>query len=452
VTAVVVRKAKQRILSPLFEARKRLSLAVRRAAVLGALLLYAPYARGDPAFPAPLAILDAGGATVAALNVGLLVKRPHEATWMLSCGADASGDVLGYRPDPLSAGRILAILHEGVAITDDLGCTWTHHARTQGQLIDAGFDSERIGRIWLLAASVRAPLLLTYDLDQNSVIRSQLLPPGIEIENAATAGTGDAQRWYAAAYHAASGSSYLLYSGSDDGEWSTRPIAEQSFERPRLVENSQPHYPIIVRLMGGASDRIALANDDGSFRISPPLGGYARTVWQNGALGYLVAVRRPDDHLLMRLDAGGQVVESTATSIAIRSLYGAPEKLLALAYTLDGSAPLLQSDDVGRTWSPAVRFAEVGLRRDCRTHPNECAAGCLRLVGAGLLRSKACDLMEMANDDGGRPPAADVRQHPSCAGAISVRNSSGSVLLALAVAKLGAARRARFNSYREGRK
>jgi hypothetical protein len=407
--------------------------------VLGGLIL-APRARAaeDPAFPAPIALMKTDDATVLALNVGLMVKRSEDPAWSLSCAPDPAGDVLGYRSDPAEPNTILAVLHTGVAVTRDLGCTWKLYKVPQGQLLDAGFEGDRPSRIWQLVAIPGALMIELRDFSGNSAPETFLLPPDLDVEGIAVGGAGDHRRLYVAAYESQSGSSLLLEIDRETRRSTRHVIAEETFERPRIVFAAQESNALTVRLMGSLEDRLAFTADARAFSFSPRLGGFARAVWRNGSEGHLVAVRAAESHVLLRLDARGEVTDATPMTFATRGIYGESQHLSALAYALDDSPPLYESTDLGRTWSPVVRLSQARLRSQCAAVNRDCATGCMQLATAGLVSVVACGVEPV---DGGSVKS----EAPSgCALTMTTPRSDAAFAIAMAAFQLAVAVRWRY--------
>jgi hypothetical protein len=358
--------------------------------------------------------MPGGDAPVVGLNVGLLVHEPDAATWELTCPAQAAGDVLGYRADPSSPPRVLAILHGAVAVSEDLGCSWTQWPLGDVQVLDAGFDGE--GRIWVLVAQMEGGevRLERWERDGPGDRPSSLLPVGYEIGNAMLAGQGADQRFYVTGYDAAAGSAYLFEAGASGGRWHMRGLTDGSFELPRLVYAAADSHALVVRLMAGDSERLALTDDGESFRVSPPLDGFVRGLFHQGPLGLLVALSGAGGDRWLQLDRDGVPSESHPMPFALRQIAGSPERLFALSYALEGAAALLfESTDLGATWSPAVRLADVRGSRTCPAVEG-CDVGCLQLVAEGFVAYAACapeaEVSASAGAGGSaRPPAPPSR-------------------------------------------
>ena len=374
-----------------------------------ALLGMAAPVSADPRFPAPVALVAAGAAPIVGLNVGLVTREPSGAGWGLSCPADQSADVIGYRQDPAQPNRILALLHLGLAITEDLGCTWRRFPLPPGVVIDAGFDRDRPGEIWSLRQVQGRVGVEFWGLSDLAVREVWRLPWAVDIENAELVGRGPERRLLVAAFDDAAPGPVLLESSPTGEPWQQHRIAEGTRERPRIVRAAAGSNELVVRLMGAVGDRLAMSADGRGFRVSELLDGYARAVWRSPEGQFLVALRDSAGNTLLDLDAGAGLLKSRRTAFAFRAMEGTPERILGLAYALGQSAPLLESHDLGITWSAAMDLRDVRIRAECVAANPRCVDGCYSLAGAGLVDARACEL-------GSAPPTGAGFEGPDAAG------------------------------------
>lgn len=368
-------------------------------------------ARAHAPIPATLAVMPSEDGMIVGLNVGLLVESPEASTWSLTCGPDASGDVLGYRADPSRKGRVLALRHAAVAVTDDLGCSWTQWPLGDGELLDAGFAGERI---WALVGRWEGAVLEIWDSAAPEVRRSSRLPPGLEIINALPLAEGreGATRFFVSAYDSGAGSAYLLETDGNATTWRTHAVTQGTFELPKLMHATSGSNELVLRLMGSDDERVAWSRDGQSFGFSPAVGGFVRALVDDDRAGLLLGLSSEDRALLLELGRDGMPLASRAVPFAIRELAGTREQLFALNAMLDRSPLLYESADLGATWQPILSLSEV-TRHDCGPAAAGCEVSCAQLALLGLLHYERCtaSTQEML-----RPPVAAERKVPAQAG------------------------------------
>lgn len=397
-------------------------------------------ARAHSPVPATLAVMPSEDGMIVGLNVGLLIESREASSWSLTCGPDATGDVLGYRADPSGKGRVLALLHAAVAVTDDLGCSWTQWPLGDGELLDAGFAGERI---WALVATWDGAVLEIWDSAAPELRRSSRLPSGFEIINAQLLPEGreGGTRFFVSAYDSQAGSAYLLETDGDATTWSTHAVTEGTFELPKLIHAASRSNELVLRLMGSDDERVAWSRDGQSFGFSPALGGFVRALLGDERAGSLVGLSSDDRALLLELDRDGMPLASRAVPFAIRELAGSREQLFALNAMLDHSPLLYESVDLGSTWQPVFSLAQV-TRQDCGPAAPPCEVSCAQLALLGLLHYERCtaSTQEML-----RPAVEAERKAPAQAGcsAGAGARTAEHWLYALAALALHARRRSR---------
>jgi hypothetical protein len=126
-------------------------------ALVAALVLAAPAARANGAFPDSQAVLtpaDRPQHITLVTNFGLILSRDAGATWAWSCETDSNAYGTRYQLTPLPRDRLFTVANLALAYSDDGTCSWqtARGALADLPITDAYVDPDDPDRVLAVAA------------------------------------------------------------------------------------------------------------------------------------------------------------------------------------------------------------------------------------------------------------------------------------------------------------
>jgi photosystem II stability/assembly factor-like uncharacterized protein len=372
-----------------------------------ALLLPAPAARANGAFPGSLRVFAPAGqpeALLLATNFGLISTSNGGRRWDWICehgdALFASLYELGSGPAP----RLYAAGPIGLAVSEDGACSWTAPEQLQAATVTGIFaDPGAAGTVWVAARTRDAgpgegwALYLSTDGGASFGPPRYRVPLGATIDSLESA-RSQPQRLYLTVSHGGQPARVELVR-SDDGGATFAAIDVSAATRGDQLRIAavDPEDParLYLRVLGFPDERLMISRDGGA-TLTDAL------VLARGRLSAFV--RRADGSLvagaLSDTEGGSIHVSSDAgRSFQLRSTTIHPGALaerdgVLIASTdslLDGFALARSVDAIG--WEPIVRYQDVAGTRECSGGSRlaeTCGATCIQQVVRGVFPPEAC--------------------------------------------------------------
>jgi hypothetical protein len=365
-------------------------------------LAFAGRARADGAFPDSLSVLvpaDRPHHIALATNFGLIASNDDGATWTWVCESEITNCTTLYSVSAAPADRIFAVSADSLVYSDDDACDWSvaGGAVSGGAVVDAfPLAQDSRGMLAVVSPNGVGPQT-TYTVvasDDGGATFGRVIYTAAsgDIVTGVEASSADASTIYLTLASAKGFAPELGVTTDGGASWRTVDLsAELGQGGIRLIAVDRAN-PARVFLRASLTEAEALAVFDATTdTLTLPLmfPGGLMTGFVQTSEGPLVAAGR--------LDAAGAVDRSLDGGATWQALTGAPHlralaerdgKLYAAADdTADGYA-LGVSSDLGVTFTPLMKFAQVGSIAPCVRAA--CQMTCKNEVALGLWPAAMC--------------------------------------------------------------
>ncbi len=375
------------------------------------ILALAGTARANGAFPDSEAILlpdEDPHQVVLGTNFGLVISEDDGATWRWICESPMTTGAHFFSLAAVPSRRLFTVSREGLARSDDRGCTWdlAGGALTGLSVVDAFPDPVQPGRV--LAAAWRAgdastSFAVFESLDGGMTFGEPLLrlSPLVDVSGLETAAS-DPRVIVVTTLDARDNHPRLVRSLDAGRTWTTFDL--QPFVSAReariIAVNPGDARQTFLRVIGRApdgvvSETLAVVTDHGdAISVTTPV------VVSDGRL--TAFLHRPDGTILaagvrasprdppvgFRSRDGGQTFQPWNPQMRMRSLRQRSGRMYAAADNiLDGMAVAVATDEDG-PWRPLMNYASVLSVRACgRT---SCQADCAAKATLALWDQSIC--------------------------------------------------------------
>lgn len=396
------------------------------------------HAYADGAFPNSLAVLlpaDRPREIILATTFGLVIAEDDGATWLYACETDASRNGRQYSLGAAPADRLYAIADPGAVVSSDGGCSWTTAGGAlEGAVVTDLFpdpiDPARVLAVAAIggqAASVFASRDggLTYDVPFFAPPTSATVT-GVEIAASAP------QTTYVVFYQRPGLQPKLARTDDYGTSWTTFDLGPSLGPVVPYLAAVDPVDPrkVFVRAIGTTADlmhpRDLLAvSEDGGASWTTPVTVVDGTLTafllrRDGTPGtILLAGTRSgsgsDAPIGFRSKDGGRTFVDWPISLHVRGLAERSATLFAAAdFTLDGLA--LASSDDGVTFTPRLRFGQIGGLRACAQQ--SCRDDCLFQASLIEFPAELCGAAPTGSGGSGGAPSASRPSAGGCACAL----------------------------------
>jgi photosystem II stability/assembly factor-like uncharacterized protein len=331
-----------------------------------------------PPYPSPLVVA----------NFGLIVPAPTGGAWQFLCDDLydlAPADRVWRSP----VGRLLAAGRGGLQLSDDGGCTWlaARGDLASQEVLDLAIDAGTPTRLWALAGGA-----LHRSLDGGQTFaRQRPLPAGLMLPRLRSAPSQGGLLYLVGS---TVGATTWLERSSDGGEtWTGRELTaglQPPLRNPLALVAVAPDDPAALYFVvvdqdgdelwksadGGQSVQRVLELREGEVLGGLTFGASGDILFVAGTAA-IVVDGRPPARLYRSGDGGrswAEPIPSPRDGPYFRCLAFSAGRLLACGVGESGGDRFLvgASSDEGRTWTPAVRLADVEGPRACAR--NRCVA------------------------------------------------------------------------------
>lgn len=400
-------------------------------------------AQANGRFPAAGQILrgSGDGTTIVRATYGAVVGRGDAWGWVCE-------EAIGYSgvEDPMlgltASGRLLAALSEGLAVSDDGGCTWAFAAATAGTRVTdlaVARHGEAAAQVVVALVGTSPPTMLG-SIDAGATWTQSRTPlplvDGLTIDVGPYPLGASAPRLYA------SGIDRLgVVARSDDAgaTWSTAVVPQTNAARPPYLAAIDPYDPdvVYVRVDGEPNDELLVSSDGGAT--------FATSFKANGALlGFALSPDGADVAIADDLGVWRAPAKTSAfarvSSVAARCLTWTAEGLFACADEARDGFTVGLSRDRGATFSALFRQSRLCGPLAC-TPASVVATTCGSRWPAqrALLGAETCEPAATTGAGGD----AYIAGGQCALGRAPVDGAIGASIAALAVVAFGARRAAR---------
>jgi MYXO-CTERM domain-containing protein len=420
--------------------------ATAAACALAALAGGGRAARGDGAFPDSLSILvpaDRPHHIALATNFGLISTDDDGAHWTWVCEGPITNCSMLYSQSAPPGDRVYALSADSLVYSDDDACTWSIAAGavTGGGVVDAFPFRQDAARMLAVVSPNGVGAQTTYTVvashDGGATFGDVLYTAASgDVVTGVEAAETDAQTIFLT-LASAQGFAPLLAITTDGGaHWrivDLSPELQQAGIRLVGVDRTNPSR---VFLRVSAIDDEALAIYDASrdaLTTALTYPGGLMTAFVQTAQGPLIAAGSvTGGAVLHRSFDDGQTWQEVEGAPHLRALAERGGRVFGAADDMADGYALGVSSDQGQTFTPLMKFADVGAIAPCVRA--SCQDICKSEVGLGLWPASTCTAAPEKE-----PPAAS--HGCAVAGARAPASSAG--LLALVVLGVAAARRRR---------
>jgi len=428
-------------------------------AVMGglAVLLAAPPAAADGAFPASDAVLlpaDRPQQIVLSTNFGLIISDDGGATWQWTCERAETAMASAYTLGAPSADRLYSRSPDvGLAVSDDASCSWQRSGGALATAIagDAFPDPTDPSHVLAIATPPvdgggAGAVYESTDGGHSFAAAPLYAAPAGDLLTGVEIARADPRIIYVAI--AAPGLQPLLARSADAGAtWAMIDLAPALGEATARIIAVDPADAnvLYLRVIGASSERLAISRDAGmTFATPVTLPGGALSAFARLASGtILVAGLVPGEGgttsgVAWRSGDGGATFDDWALTPMprLRALAERAGTLyLAGDNYMDGWA-LATSGDEGRTIQPLARYDQVSAMKACVAAA--CQDLCDEQAGRKIWSPAVCN--PTANDagaDGGAPPKTS--SGCGCSAGSSGGAIGGAALLLASAMGLGSA-------------
>jgi hypothetical protein len=369
--------------------------------------------------PTPLGVFAPERRTnlVIATSFGLVSSSNQGRTWSWMC--EQSATFYSRRHWQAANGSTLYVLAwQGLASSDDGGCSWRRPARDQPLLEHDVLPHPRDpNRLWLLAGtrtSAGRPSYAVYEsADGARSFGAPLftLPPDADPANLMVA-PSEPDRVFLAMYRRGPpGRNQIARSDEHAGQWSINDVTgldDRASLRLLAVDPTDPRR-VYIALGGGMDESFAVSHDGGRSatitlatrgRITGFLRQTSGTIW-----------------LAAQANAQGTAYTSTDNGATFQRQSGLAspgsfaeqgERVYALSSNLEGRATLFASPAGETSFAPVMRMDEIVATTACPGAIAICRTECAELVQKGVFTRAVCANVAFAEaTDAGAADGAD---------------------------------------------
>jgi hypothetical protein len=379
---------------------------------LAACFVAAPRAaRADGAFPDSQSVLlppDQPQTLILAATFGLVVSDDGGGTWAYACESRGTLNGRLYTQGPAPDQRLFAVSDHGAAVSADGGCSW----RVAGGLFDGGivydvFPDPVDARHALAVAKPpglggELPPAQVYASDDGGLTYGRTVfvgPPtggiaGVEIARA------DPRTIYVATFEPRDDALTrpgLARSTDGGASWDALDLEPMLGPSQVTIAAVGPGDARLLYLRvagqdasGGRLERLAVSEDGGATFTTPisvPNGALTTFLARQSGV-VLVAGVVDGAPVAFRSRDRGRTFEAWSPGIHPRGLGERGTTLFAAADDLADGFALGSSEDDGDTWTPRLRFGDIGSIRACVR--KECLDDCGRQMSIGLFPPAVC--------------------------------------------------------------
>jgi hypothetical protein len=407
--------------------------------LLAAVALLGPAsARADGAFPDGQTILaprDLAGTLVLATNFGVVRTSDGGTSWIWTCEQAANNFGRLYQMAPGPGHRLFAIAGGKLIYSDDDACGWQVGGGTlagtscQDAFVDPN-DGAHVLAVTLTFGDGGPSYVVVESRDGGATFGPPIfaaaagdLITGVEIA------AGHPRSLDLALAHGSQLTPALARSADGGATWQTADLgAALGTDQIRIlaVDPADPDR-VYLRALGPNGDALAVfaAGADPALQVSLSFPNGQMTAFVKTAAGpILVAGNRAGAPVLQRSGDGGATFTAVAGPPAILSM--AERAGVVYAATDTTSEPFAEaaSTDLGRTWTPGLKFAQIDAIAPCASAA--CQADCAARAAQGQWPAAMCaaapsDPPTGDPDGGPPPPLLDAAAGPDAAGPDAAR-------------------------------
>ena len=362
--------------------------------------LVARPALGNGAFPDSQAVItpaDLPHEILLATNFGLVTSTDDGKSWTWSCEQDPNGRRNLYQLGAPPSRRLFARDSSGLVFTDDRGCHWTAATGAlDGAVISDAFpDPIEAGRVLAIAAPRGAGgaayrLLETSDGGATFPSVRYTAAPGDTLSGVEIA-RADPATVYLIVLKGADLAPALAFSTDRGITWQEHDLSAALGMGSVLliaVDRDDPRR-VFLQVNGSSANVLAIVEDRGA-SVSTPLrleSGFMSAFLQTSGGAILVSGLVGADAVLQRSRDGGR---SFAPLPAPPTLWGLSERNGTIfgAARIGSPFAITTSTDEGTSWQPFMRYEDVGAIAGCVQ--DVCEDSCLTEAAVKLWPAQMC--------------------------------------------------------------